>query len=137
MVLILCVTKFLLMSLNFPIIIADESVDVRIIKSLIEEGYSIYSIIAESPGITDLNVIRVAFEKNGFIVTEDKDFGDELVYKKAHNIGSLLLRISDLPIAERLELVRNTFAKHGDQMRWSFSVLTSKKLRIRPYPSKT
>ncbi len=137
MVQILCGTKYLLMSHNFSLIIADESVDVRIIKSLIENGYAVYSIIVETPGITDLNVIRIAFEKNGFIITEDKDFGDELVYRKAHNIGALLLRISDMVISDRIELVKNTFALHSEQMRWSFSVLTSKKLRIRKYPSKT
>lgn len=133
---ILCATKYLLMSPDFPLIVADESVDARIIKSLISQGYDVYSIVVESPGITDLNVIRVAFERNGFIITEDKDFGDELVYRKGHSIGSLLLRISDLPIEKRIELIESTFALHKDQMRWSFSVLTSKKLRIRRYPSR-
>ena len=118
---------------DFPLIIADESVDVRIIKDLISQGYSVHSIMLESPGIADVNVIRIAFENNGFILTEDKDFGDELVYRKGHSIGSLLLRIADLTIENRIELVRNTLTLYGEKMRWSFSVLTSKKLRIRPY----
>ncbi len=95
---ILCAMKSLLMLPDFPLIIADESVDARIIRSLVDHGYNVYAIIYESPGITDTHVIEIAIEKNGFIITEDKDFGDELVYKKTQKIGSLLLRISDLPI---------------------------------------
>ena len=68
-----------------------------------------------------------------FIITEDKDFGDELVYKKVKNIGSLLLRISDLPIEARIHLVTEVLSAHAENLCDSFSVLTSKKLRIRKY----
>ena len=53
------------MSPDFPLIIADESVDARIIRSLGDQGFSIYSIIHESPGITDSEVIKIAIQKMG------------------------------------------------------------------------
>ncbi len=118
---------------DFPLIIADESVDARIFRSLIEHGYSVYSISIKSPGIADTLVIEIAHKKNGFIITEDKDFGDELVYKKTNNTGSLLLRIADLPIDARIHLVLEVLSTHGKSLENSFSVLTSKKLRIRKY----
>ena len=121
------------MSHDFPIIIADESVDSRIIRGLVEHGYSVYSVIIETHGITDSAVIKIAVEKNGFIITEDKDFGDELVYRKSQKIGSMLLRISDLPIESRIKLVVDTLGHHAESLRDCFSVLTSKKLRTRHY----
>ena len=36
---------------DFPIIIADESVDWRIVKSLKDHEYSVYSILEEQSGI--------------------------------------------------------------------------------------
>ena len=123
------------MSPEFYLIIADESVDARIIRALRSHGYEVYSIIEEAPGITDSEVIEVAVRKEGYIITEDKDFGDELVYRKAHNISSMLLRISDLPIESRVKLVIETLRLHSSDLYQCFSVLTAKKLRIRKYTS--
>ena len=109
--------------------------DARIIRSLKEYGYIVFSISDETPGISDSNVIEIAVKKNGYIITEDKDFGDELVYnnQKSHQIGSLLLRIFDLPIDSKIQLVIETLSVHNKNLKESFSVLTSKKLRIRKY----
>jgi len=118
---------------DFPLIIADESVDARIIKNLLSNGYAVYSIMNETPGITDTRVIEIAIEKGGFIITEDKDFGDELVYKRIQNTGSLLLRLSGLPIETRIHLVIEALTLHSKSLNDCFSVLTPTKLRIRKY----
>jgi hypothetical protein len=52
---------------DFPIIIADESVDSRIVISLIVYGFRVFSICDESPGISDQRVIEIAVEKSGYI----------------------------------------------------------------------
>lgn len=121
------------MSPDFPLIIADESVDFRIIRNLESNGYSVYSIITLTPGITDTQVIEIAKEKKGYILTEDKDFGDELVYRKTHKVGGMLLRIQGLPIDARIKLVIDALTQHGKELNNCFSVLTSKKLRIRKF----
>ena len=120
---------------DFPLIIADESVDARIIRNLVSVGYEVYSIADETPGISDDKVIEIAIERNGFIITEDKDFGDVLVYSNSslHMIGSLLLRIFDLPIEPKNKLILEALSRNRDTLKGSFSVLTSKKLRIRKY----
>lgn len=118
---------------EFPLIIADESVDFRIIHGLRAKGYNVHSIITDSPGITDSRVIEIAIEKNGFILTEDKDFGDELVYRRSDKVGSLLLRISDMAVDARNNLVIDTIINHGKELKGCFSVLTARKLRVRKY----
>ncbi len=120
---------------DFPIIIADESVDDRIIRCLQEQGYQVYSIGDEIPGISDFQVIDIAVVKNGYILTEDKDFGDIIVYNNnsKHRTGSLLLRILDLPISAKNQLILETLLHHSAQLKECFAVLTSKKLRIRKY----
>ena len=135
MVQLLSAMKLLLMSHDFPLIIADESVDARIIRSLTDNGYTVYAIITETPGITDSKVIEIAIQKSGYIITEDKDFGDELVYKRIKNIGSMLLRFQDSPIDVRIHLILEALSKNANSLHDCFSVLTSKKLRIRQYIS--
>lgn len=68
-------------------------------------------------------------------ITEDKNFGDELIYKKSSkNIGSLLLRLMDVPIEMRVKIVLQVIDGNAITLKGAFSVLTSKKLRARKYP---
>ena len=85
--------------MNFPEIVADESVDARIIKALQQIGYIIYSIANYSIGISDAEVILTALNKKAFILTEDKDFGDEIIFKRSNHYGTLLLRLHGLDIS--------------------------------------
>lgn len=121
------------MLFKFPVIIADESVDARIIAGLVQGGYSVISVAQESPGISDTDVIALAMERSGYIITEDKDFGDELVYRKVEQIGSMLLRITETPAAQKVRIVVQTIDAHGNELLGAFAVLSQKKLRIRQY----
>src|SRR5678815_1566273 len=102
--------------MNFPEIVADESVDARIIAVLIQQGYNIYSIAENNSGIADAMVIQIALNKKAFIITEDKDFGDEIIYKKTISCGALLLRLYGLEYTARIDLVLNTLVKHKDEL---------------------
>jgi predicted nuclease of predicted toxin-antitoxin system len=101
------------------LIIADESVDGRIICALLDDGYLVYAIINKNPGVPDSEVIEIAVENSGYIITEDKDFGDELVYRKMQNVGSMLLRIADIPI----ELRVNWSSTHCGFMQMTFGIV--------------
>ncbi len=122
---------------EFPLINANESVDDRIIRFLRVEGQRVFSIGDETPGISDFHVIDIAVEKHGYILTEDKDFGDIIVYNSnsKHKTGSLLLRILDLPISAKNQLILETLLHNSAQLKECFVVLKSKKLRIRKYTS--
>lgn len=119
------------MSNNFPLIIADESTDARIVEALKEAGYDIFSIQQIMPGTADLDIIAMAATKSGFILTEDKDFGDELVFKKVSNNGAMLLRLAGVDIEEKIRLVLTAIKKHSEELTYAFSVLSKNKLRIR------
>jgi hypothetical protein len=54
---------------DFPTIIADESVDGRIVQLLQVLGYPVISIAKVSPGLSDDAVIDVAVQHRGYIIT--------------------------------------------------------------------
>lgn len=119
---------------DFPTIIADESIDGRIIQLLQGMGYILISIAKVSPGLSDNEVIEMAKQNRGYIITEDKDFGDLLIFKAPHlKVPTLLLRLSGLSIDEKKLRLRNTLMDYNRELVESFSVLSPHKLRIRRF----
>ena len=116
---------------KFPLIIVDESTDARISKALREANFRIFCIQEKMPGIDDVDIIRFAERKNAYILTEDKDFGDELVYRKSSHSGAMLLRLKGIDIEEKKRLILMAFNKHSKELQNAFAVLNKNKLRIR------
>lgn len=90
-------------------IVADESVDFRIVVQLREVGLTVYSIAEEQPSITDNSVLSIACDKQALLLTEDKDFGELVFRLQLPHHGILLIRIerSDHKIFQQYPLFRN------------------------------
>ena len=116
---------------DFPLIMVDESTDARTTEALREAGCKIFSIQEMMAGTTDVDIIQLAAEKGAYILTEDKDFGDELVFKKMPHAGAMLLRLAGVNIEDKIRLVVTAIEKHSEELLNAFSVLNKNKLRIR------
>lgn len=112
-------------------IVADESVDFGIILKLRQKNIEVISIAEDSSGIKDEEVLNIAVNNQCLLITEDKDFG-ELTYRlKLDHKGILLVRVSDIPRNERIELVAELIEKHFDELCDNFSVIDKRRLRIK------
>ncbi len=112
-------------------IIIDENVDQAIIDHLNEEKFETFSIRKHQPGITDKQVIDIAISKRGFIITEDKGFG-ELVF--SHNIKDcsvILLRYNKLDFDNIAKNLLKVLEDYCDKPGHYFMTITKKKIRIR------
>jgi len=113
--------------------LADESVDFRIVRSLREENYQVEAIIELNPGISDEEVLTLANEVDAILLTEDKDFG-ELTYRlKKPNKGILLFRMSGESIETKVQLLIKVLKEHGEKLADKFTVITVKKVRIKKF----
>lgn len=115
----------------FPEIPADECVDRRLIDHLQSSGYTVVDIFSSARGSDDATVISLANSLQAFIITEDKDFGNELVYNKNFHFGTLLLRLEGMIIEEKKKILLSVLQHYSDELIGNFSVLTKDKLRIR------
>lgn len=110
-------------------LVADESVDFRIVQTLREAGFEVIAICELSPSITDKEVLQIAYTHKVLLITEDKDFG-ELVFRLQlpHN-GILLIRIEDnsFKIKSAVQIIKS----HLTELIGRFSVLTKERLRIK------
>jgi predicted nuclease of predicted toxin-antitoxin system len=111
------------------VIVADESVDSRIVEKLRTAGISVFSIAENQSSITDKQVLEIAVSKNALLITEDKDFG-ELVFRfQLEHKGILLLRLIDKP--KNIEVAVQIIVEHYSDLLNNFSVLNENKLRIK------
>lgn len=113
-------------------ILADESVDFRIVKALRQSGYQIEAIIELSPGIRDDEVLELANKIDAILLTEDKDFG-ELTYRlKKSNQGILLFRMSGEVIGTKVDLLKKVLSEYSEKLTGKFTVVTVRKIRVKP-----
>ncbi len=110
-------------------VVADESVDFRIVIQLREIGISVYAIAEEIPSITDKLVLSIAFERNALLITEDKDFGELVFRLQLPHRGILLIRIPEAHY--KIFIVTEAIRQHYREMVNKFSVINNTKLRIK------
>lgn len=114
-------------------ILADESVDFRIVKALRNDAYQIEAVIEISPGIKDEEVLILANKLDAILLTEDTDFG-ELTYRlRKPNKGIILFRLSGEDIDSKIKLLKKVLDEFGDKLENKFTVVTVKKIRIKDF----
>lgn len=112
-------------------LLADESVDFRIVEHLREGGYEIEAIVEINPSISDEEVLSLANEMGLVLITEDKDFG-ELTYRlRKPNQGIVLIRMSGLPIEEKIGKVLIVMNSYLPELRGKFTVISKDRVRIK------
>jgi predicted nuclease of predicted toxin-antitoxin system len=116
-------------------LVADESVDARIVRRLRVDGHAVDSIAELSPSIDDDEVLSIAAGSGRVLVTADKDFG-ELVYRlrRAH-AGVVLLRLAGLQSADRAEFVAEVVEARATDLPGAFTVIEPDSIRVRRPPS--
>ena len=112
-------------------LVADESVDFYIVKTLRSRGYEVYSIQESNSGISDVEVLKIATQLNALLLTDDKDFG-EIVFKQKHpHAGIFLIRFEAKTRIEKLFEITQAFEKHFSDFPGSFTVISDKQIRIK------
>ncbi|MEZ4775677.1 MAG: DUF5615 family PIN-like protein [Bacteroidia bacterium] len=111
--------------------LADENTDGIMVALLRQKGFTVLDIKELSPGIDDIEVLKMANQENAILITEDKDFG-ELVYRlKMVNHGVMLIRLSGWESSQKGKYVAEVIDRHKEQFWDSFSVISTDKIRIR------
>lgn len=111
--------------------VADECVDGQIVARLRADGHEVAYVAEFGPGAGGEFVLEAANKTGALLLTADKDFGD-LVFRMGRVTGGvLLLRLAGLPECEKVEVVAAVVARHGDELREAFTVVTPRSIRIR------
>jgi predicted nuclease of predicted toxin-antitoxin system len=112
-------------------LIADENIEREFIEALRQENFEVLSIWEIKAGIGDDEVLRIAEEENAILLTNDKDFGELVFRRKLVSRGVLLLRLSDLPVAEKIEITVKAIRENESELENAFTVISKNSVRIR------
>jgi len=114
--------------------LADESVDLPIVKFLRENNISIDYILEIKAGITDDQVINLANQKQRILITADKDFGEVIFRHKKISSGVVLFRLAGLSNKDKSVLIHKVILEHKDTFKGNFTVITKNQIRIKKLP---
>ncbi len=112
-------------------ILADENVDFRLIKLLRNSGHTVFSVLEEHKGISDIQVINLARTLNAVILTLDKDFGEWVFSHKEYSNGIIFLRYNPRDYQDIFNALNVLLQKSSDEIFGKFIVLSKNKIRIR------
>lgn len=112
-------------------LLADESLDFRIVLSLRKAGFEIVSVLEKYQGISDKKVLNLAKEFNAILLTEDSDFGEWIFAHKEKATGVVFLRYKSWEFQDISSSLTALLIKYGTNLYGKFTVVTTKKIRMR------
>jgi predicted nuclease of predicted toxin-antitoxin system len=111
--------------------LADENMDVPIVKRLRQENHEVWYVAEMEPGISDDEVLALANREGAILITADKDFG-ELVFRLRYlSTGIILLRLMGLSIATKSDIIAMTIQERSSELSGAFTVVAPTSIRIR------
>lgn len=112
-------------------IIFDENIESHWIRLVKNAGLDYFSISEQCFGITDREVIEIAKEKKGLIVTEDKDFGELIFSCGIENVSVLFMRFDQPQYSQIEHYFLKCIEDYLKNPKPCFITITKNKIRIR------
>jgi len=111
-------------------LLLDENIGLKVFKGLQDLKWDVISIIKESPGISDEEVLKIAVREKRMIVTLDQDFG-ALVFKESKkHTGVILLRLNNILPENLLINIKWVLEKYGENIKGKFVIVSESRIRI-------
>jgi predicted nuclease of predicted toxin-antitoxin system len=110
--------------------LVDECTGPAVAQWLKGEGYNIYSVFDESPGILDEEVLRRAVNEQRVLITNDKDFGERVYRLHQPHHGVVLLRLDDERSQNKIAVLNDLLKKYKKELVDQFVVVTEKQVRF-------
>lgn len=114
--------------------LADESCDFAAVRALRGAGFDVVTVVEQSPGATDDQVIALSVQEQRVLLTEDKDFGQLVFAANRASTGVILIRFSASARASLGARIVETVQREQDRLVSAFVVLQPKRTRITRIP---
>jgi predicted nuclease of predicted toxin-antitoxin system len=118
-------------------LLADENIHADVVAWLRTEGHDVLYAAESLSGSSDYELLRVAQEQARILITDDKDFGELVFFRRMVSNGVVLIRLSSSSIAVRLTRLAEAWPGIEAQARGTnrFVVIGDRAVRIRALPA--
>ncbi|GAB4403949.1 MAG: hypothetical protein Kow00123_15470 [Anaerolineales bacterium] len=110
--------------------LVDECTGPAVARWLREQGHEVFSVYDEARGMEDDAVIDKASSEGWILITDDKDFGEEIYRARRKHRGVILLRLEDERAANKIAVLRRLMDGYADRLQDQFIVVTEKRIRF-------
>lgn len=112
--------------------LANENFPLFSVRLLRDDGYNVASVIEDTPGAKDEDVLKRAYEEKRIVLTFDRDYG-ELIYrhKLFVPVGIVYFRFDPSTPEEPAEILLNILAKGEVPILGKFTVIERGRIRQR------
>lgn len=111
-------------------IVADESVNYRLVKLLRQNAYEVVPICDVASGISDKEVIHFAQNLYAMIITEDKDFGELVFSHQIKDVSIVFLRYDKMEEIKIGQNLLKALAEVDFSASYVFVTITAQKIRL-------
>lgn len=111
-------------------LLVDECTGPTVTAWLRNQGHDVVDAFETDRGAADENWMRQALADDRVLITNDKDFGENVfLYGMAHG-GVVLLRLMDETPPAKIDAIRRVIEAHGEDIIGEFIVVTEHKIRF-------
>jgi len=110
--------------------LVDECSGPALAQWLQSHGHDVFSVYDEARGMDDDEIVQKAFAENRILVTNDKDFGEQVYREQLPHKGVILLRLDDERAASKIEVMRQLLENYAGRLADRFVVVTETKVRF-------
>lgn len=110
--------------------LVDECTGPAVAQWLRSQRHDVFSVYEQARGLEDDAIIQKAFEDNRILVTNDKDFGEQVYRDHRPHRGVVLLRLDDERMQNKIAVLQKLLAKYSDQLYDQFVVVTETAVRF-------
>jgi predicted nuclease of predicted toxin-antitoxin system len=108
--------------------LVDRCAGQRLAAWLEAQGHDVRPAWQQDPDPGDTALLRVAAEEERILVTIDSDFGTLIYLLGVAHAG--IIRLPDVPAAERITLMSDLIARHGPALPGSIVTIRGGRIRI-------
>jgi predicted nuclease of predicted toxin-antitoxin system len=111
-------------------LLVDESTGPAVAHWLRGRGHEVFSVYEQARGMDDDALVVMAFEQQMILITNDKDFGEEIYRQRRQHCGVVLLRLRDERAASKIRVLQSLLTHYADQLSGHFVVATESRVRF-------
>lgn len=113
-----------------PKFLVDECTGPQVARWLKAQGFCVYSVSDENPGVNDSKLVTKAFRERWTVITNDKDFGDLVYREKESHHGIILLRLEDERPQSKINVLQRFFESFKGDLSGRFFVVHDDCIRV-------
>lgn len=110
--------------------LVDECTGPAVAEWLQALGHEVFSVYDSARGMDDNDIVQKAFEENWILITNDKDFGDQIYREHKSHHGVILLRLDNERAKNKIDVLKRLLNSYADRLSDQFVVTTEEKVRF-------